>query len=184
MNAKSGHEETTWTLDPAHTGVEFAVRHMMISSVKGHFTDVSGTVRLAGDDPTRGLVEVDVGIASVDTREPARDTHLRSADFFDAERFPRMTFRSRRVERLGGDGLRITGDLTIRDVTREVVLEVTSEGRGKDPWGNERAGFTARGSLKRSAFGLTWNQVLETGGVLVGDEVKIGIDVELVKQVS
>ncbi len=184
MSAKADNEETIWTVDPSHTGVEFAVRHMMISTVKGHFTDVSGTVTVAGDDLAGGRAEVEVGIASVETREPARDTHLRSADFFDAERFPRMTFRSRKVERLGDEELRVTGDLTIRDVTRELVLDVTAEGWGKDPWGNERAGFTARGRLRRSDFGLTWNQALETGGVLVGDDVKIGIDVELIKQGS
>ena len=184
MSASASNGATTWSIDPAHTGVEFAVRHMMISTVKGHFNEVGGTLALAGDDLAGGRVTVDVGIASVDTREPDRDAHLRSADFFDAERFPRMTFRSRSVERLDGENLRVTGDLTIKDVTRELILEAELQGRGKDPWGNERIGFTARGKLKRSDFGLTWNQVLETGGVLVGDDVKIGIEVEFIKQAS
>ena len=184
MSGSASNGATTWSIDPAHTGVEFAVRHMMISTVKGHFNEVEGTLALAGDDLAGGRVAVDVGIASVDTREPDRDTHLRSADFFDAERFPRMTFRSRSVERVDGENLRVTGDLTIKDVTRELVLEAELQGRGKDPWGNERIGFTASGKLKRSDFGLTWNQVLETGGVLVGDEVKIGIEAEFIKQAS
>jgi polyisoprenoid-binding protein YceI len=171
---------TTWSIDPAHTHVEFAVRHMMLTTVKGRFTDVRGTVRSHDSDPAKREVDVTIGVASIDTREAQRDAHLRSADFLDAEQFPTITFKSRRIT--DGNSFRLVGDLTIRGVTREVVLDVTSEGRAKDPWGGERAGFTATTKIKRSEFGLTWNQALETGGVLVGDEVKISIDAELLKQ--
>jgi len=173
---------TTWSIDPAHSHVEFAVRHLMISTVKGRFTDVSGAVRSHDADPAKGDVDIKIGIASIDTRESQRDAHLRSGDFFDAEKFPTITFKSRRIDDVKGEIFKIVGDLTIHGVTREVVLDVTSEGRGKDPWGGERAGFSATTKIKRSDFGLTWNQLLETGGVAVGDDVKISIDVELVKQ--
>jgi polyisoprenoid-binding protein YceI len=173
---------TTWSIDPAHSHVEFAVRHLMISTVKGRFTDVGGVVRSDDADPAQGDVDITIGVASIDTREAQRDAHLRSADFFDAETFPAITFKSRRLDNVNGDGFKIVGDLTLRGVTRPVVLDVTSEGRGKDPWGGERAGFSATTKIKRSDFGLTWNQLLETGGVAVGDDVKISIDVELVKQ--
>jgi polyisoprenoid-binding protein YceI len=172
---------TTWKIDPAHTHVEFAVRHLMITTVKGRFADVSGTLRSHEEDLTTAELDVTIGTASIDTRESQRDTHLRSADFFDVEQFPAIRFRSTRVEPVSGDRYRLVGDLTIRDVTREVVLDTTAEGRGKDPWGGERAGFSATTRINRSAFGLTWNQLLEAGGVAVGDEIKISIDVELVK---
>jgi polyisoprenoid-binding protein YceI len=172
---------TTWKIDPAHTNVEFAVRHLMITTVKGRFTDVSGTLRSDDADLTTAELDVTIGTPSIDTREPQRDAHLRSADFFHVEKFPAIRFRSTRVERVSGDGYRLVGDLTIRDVTREVVLDATAEGRGKDPWGGERAGFSATTKINRSAFGLTWNQLLEAGGVAVGDEIKISIDAELVK---
>jgi polyisoprenoid-binding protein YceI len=173
---------TTWSIDAVHTHVEFAVRHMMITTVKGRFTDVSGTVRSQDSDPAKGEVDVKIGVASIDTREAQRDAHLRSADFFDAEKFPTMTFKSRRIADVKGNDFKLVGDLTIRGVTREVVLDVASEGRAKDPWGGERSGFTATTKIKRGDFGLTWNQVLETGGVVVGDEVKISLDIQLVKQ--
>ena len=127
-------------------------------------------------------MDIEISVASIDTREAQRDAHLRSADFFDAEHFPTITFKSRRIENVKGDSFTLAGDLAIRGVTRPVVLDVTSEGRGKDPWGGERAGFSATTKIKRSDFGLTWNQLLETGGVAVGDDVKISIDVELVKK--
>jgi polyisoprenoid-binding protein YceI len=173
----------TWQIDPAHSLVEFAVRHLMISTVKGRFGDVAGTIQIDGNDPAKSVVDVTINVASIDTREPQRDTHLRSADFFDVDRFPTLRFRSTRVS--GGPGqLLVTGDLTIRDVTREVTLTVTPEGQGKDPWGGERAGYSAKGKINRSDFGLTWNQVLEAGGVVVGEEIKISIDVEFVKQAA
>jgi polyisoprenoid-binding protein YceI len=173
--------QTTWTIDPAHSHVEFAVRHLMISTVKGRFGVVTGTVKTDDTDPAKGEVEVSIDAASIDTREAQRDAHLRSGDFFDVEKFPSMTFRSTRIEGRG-DSFKVIGDLAIRGVSRPVVLDVTAEGLGKDPWGGDRAGFSATAKIKRSDFGLTWNQLLETGGVAVGDEIKISIDVELVKQ--
>lgn len=172
---------TTWTIDPAHSHVGFSVRHMMISTVKGRFGDLSGRITLA-DDVSDSAVEATIGVDSVDTREPQRDAHLRSADFFDAAQFPAITFKSRRVAASGDGKFAVTGDLTIKGVTHEVVLEVIEEGRGKDPWGGERAGFTAHTAINRRDFGLTYNQVLETGGVLVGEEIKISLDIELIKQ--
>lgn len=172
---------TTWTIDAAHSHVEFAVRHMMISTVKGRFGGVTGTVRTDESNPANAQVEVEIDAATIDTREAKRDAHLQSADFFDVGKFPTLTFKSTRVTDVAGDQFRLIGDLTMHGVTREVTLDVTSEGRGTDPWGNERAGFTATGKLKRSDYGLTWNQALETGGLLVGDDIKIAIDVELVK---
>jgi polyisoprenoid-binding protein YceI len=170
-----------WQIDPAHSHVEFAVRHLMISTVKGRFGDVAGILQVDPSDPAKSVVDVTINVASIDTREAQRDTHLRSADFFDVERFPTMRFKSTRVSG-EADDLKVTGDLTIRDVTRQVTLTVTPEGQGKDPWGGERAGYSAKGKINRSDFGLTWNQVLEAGGVAVGDEIKISIDVEVVKQ--
>lgn len=171
----------TWNIDPAHSEAQFTVRHMMISRVRGHFGKISGTIELDAHDLRQSSVEVTIDVSSIDTREPQRDAHLRSADFFDAETFPTITFKSRRIADVKDDTFTIVGDLTIRGVTREVALHVASEGRGKDPWGGERAGFSATTKIRRSDFGLTWNQLLETGGVAVGDEVKISIDVELVK---
>jgi polyisoprenoid-binding protein YceI len=179
--ATAGPALTTWTIDPAHSHVEFAVRHMMISTVKGRFGGVSGTVHAAESDPAAARVEVEIDAATIDTREAQRDAHLKSADFFDVGTFPKITFTSTRVTGVSGDTFKLVGDLTMHGITREVALDVTSEGRGKDPWGNERAGFTAAGKLKRSEYGLTWNQALETGGLLVGDDIKITVDVELVR---
>jgi polyisoprenoid-binding protein YceI len=154
----------------------------MISTVKGSFKEIQGTVQTDPSKPHETLVSVTIKPASIDTREPTRDAHLRSADFFDVERFPEMRFVGRRVSGSAEAPFDLVGDLTIRGVTREVVLHVTPEGRGIDPWGNERAGFSATAKINRRDFGLTWNQALETGGVLVGDDVKISVDVELIKQ--
>ena len=170
----------TWQIDPAHSHVEFAVKHLMISTVKGRFGDVEGTVTVEDDDAATARIDVTIAAASIDTGEEKRDAHLRSEDFLHAERFPSLRFRSTRVERTGDDRLRVEGDLTIRDVTREVVLEVEERGRARDPWGGERSAFTATTQIDRKDFGLTWNQALETGGVLVGDRVRISIDVQLV----
>ena len=172
---------TTWQIDPAHTEVGFAVKHMMLATVKGRFADVTGTISIDEADLAGSTVDVTIGTASIDTRQEQRDAHLRSADFFDVENHPTLTFVSRQVETSGSGKLRITGDLTIRGVTREVVLETAEEGRGKDPWGNERVGFSASTAIDRREFGLTWNNALETGGVLVGNEVRISLDVEAVK---
>jgi polyisoprenoid-binding protein YceI len=173
--------QTSWTIDPAHTEVGFSVKHLMISTVRGRFADVRGTIRLVGDDLTRASVEAEISTASIDTRQEQRDAHLRSADFFEVEKYPAIAFRSTSVERIKADRYRIVGELTIRGVTREVVLEATDEGRGRDPWGGERLGFSATTTIDRREFGLTWNQALETGGVLVSNEIKISIDVEAVK---
>jgi polyisoprenoid-binding protein YceI len=173
---------TTWAIDAAHTSVEFSVRHLMITTVKGRFAGVKGVVITNDDDPAKGEVEVVIDAATIDTREPQRDAHLRSADFFDAETFPTLRFKSRRLADVAGNRFKLVGDLTIRDVTREVVLDVTAHGRAQDPWGGQRAGFEATTKIKRSDFGLTWNQLLETGGVAVGDEIKIVIDAQVVRQ--
>lgn len=181
MSTVTAPAVTTWTIDAAHTSVEFAVRHLMITTVKGRFAEVDGTVKSDDTDPAKGEVDITINAASIDTREPQRDTHLRSADFFDVEKHPTLTFRSKRIENVKGEQFTLVGDLTMHGVTREVALDVTSEGRAKDPWGGERAGFTATTKVKRSEFGLTWNQVLETGGLAVSDDIRISIDVELVK---
>lgn len=171
---------TTWKIDPAHTGVEFSVKHMMIATVKGRFADVAGTVTIDDAHHGRGAADITINTASIDTREPQRDAHLKSADFFDVEKYPTITFRSTRLDGTS-EAFTMTGDLTIHGVTRPIALDVTHEGRGKDPWGGERVGYSATGRIKRSEFGLTWNAALETGGFLVGDDVKITLDIELVK---
>jgi polyisoprenoid-binding protein YceI len=173
--------QTTWTIDPAHSEVGFSVKHLMIATVRGRFAEVRGTIQLDGDDLTRASVEAEIATASIDTRQEQRDAHLRSADFFEVETYPTISFRSTSVERITTDRYRITGALTIRDVTREVVLEGSDEGRGRDPWGGDRWGFSATTTIDRRDFGLTWNQALETGGVLVANEIKISIDLEAVK---
>ena len=172
---------TLWNIDPAHTEVGFSVKHLMISTVRGRFADVRGTITLDETDLASSSVEAEIATASIDTRQEQRDVHLRSPDFFEVERFPTITFRSRSVQPAKGDRLRVTGELTIRGVTREVELEVTDEGRGKDPWGGDRLAFSATTTIDRRDFGLTWNQALETGGVLVSNEIKISIDVQAVK---
>ncbi len=171
---------STWTIDPAHTAVEFSVRHLMITTVKGRFGTVSGTLVLDEASIERSKVEVEIDVNSIDTREDKRDAHLRSADFFDVENHPKLTFVSRRVER-SGDGLKMTGDLTIRGTTKEITLDVEDLGRARDPWGGDRAAFTATGKLNRNEYGLKWNQALETGGVMVSDEVKLTIDAQFVR---
>lgn len=181
MSIVTAPSVTSWKIDPSHTSVEFSVRHLMITTVKGRFAEVSGTVTTDDSDPTKGNVDIAINTASIDTREPQRDAHLRSADFFDSETFPTLTFRSKRIDKVSGDRFTLVGDLTIHGVSREVVLDVTSEGYAKDPWGGERAGFSATTKIQRSEFGLTWNQLLEAGGVAVGDEIKIAIDAELLK---
>lgn len=175
---------TTWRLDPAHTNVEFAARHMMITTVKGRFTDVNGTIEIDEADPSCSTVEVEIDAGSIDTRVEDRDDHLRSADFLDVENHAAITFRSRRIEgdpTAEGDRFRVIGDLTIRGTTREVVLDATYEGQMPDPWGGQRTGFSAETTIDRRDFGLTWNQALETGGVLVGNKVRIHLEVQAVE---
>jgi polyisoprenoid-binding protein YceI len=173
---------TTWSIDPAHSHVEFAIRHLMIATVKGRFAIVRGTIHSDDADPAKGKAEIEIDVDSIDTREPQRDAHLKSPDFFDTATYPKIVFKSTRITDVKGDRFTLVGDLTMHGVTREVALDVTAEGRAKDPWGGDRAGFTATTKIKRSDFGLTWNQALETGGVLVGDDVKVSLEVELVKQ--
>jgi len=181
MTTSTMHASTTsstWTLDPAHTLVEFAAKHLMITTVKGRFTGVSGTIRMDETDPTASSVEAVIDAASIDTRTDQRDAHLKSADFLEVARYPEITFRSTRVERAGDAHYRVTGDLTIHGVTRPVVLDVHDEGRTKDPWGGERAGFSATTRIDRRDFGLTWSQVVESGGLVVGNEIRITLEVE------
>jgi polyisoprenoid-binding protein YceI len=177
----TGTTQSTWTIDPDHTQVWFAVKHMMFATVKGQFPGLSGEIRLDESDAANTAIEVSIDAASIDTRSAQRDEHLRSADFFDVGNHPHLTFVSRRVESLGGSKYSITGDLTIRGTTREVVLAVEETGRGTDPWGQQKLGFTASTSIDRKDYGLTWNQALEAGGVLVSDEVKISIDGQAIR---
>lgn len=176
--AKAGE----WEIDSAHSASQFAVKHMMVSTVRGQFGKTTGTVNLDEKDLTRSTVEVAVDVTTIDTREPKRDEHLRSPDFFDAAKFPTLTFKSTRVEK-AGKGFKVTGDLTMRGVTRPVVLNVESlTAATKNPWGQTIRGVTATGKLNRKDWGLTWNKALETGGVLVGEEVLLTIDAELVEK--
>jgi polyisoprenoid-binding protein YceI len=172
--------KTAWKLDPSHTLVEFSAKHLMITTVKGRFTDVEGTIYTDERNPEKSSVEATLNAATIDTRTEQRDQHLRSADFLHVEKFPQIKFRSTRIEG-EKEHFKLTGDLTIRDVTRPVTLDVSYEGRTKDPWGGERVGFSASGKIDRRDFGLLWNQALETGGLVVGNDVKISIDVEAVK---
>ena len=173
---------TTWNIDPVHTVAEFKVKHMMISNVKGQFAQVSGVLVLDEKDVTDSRVEVSIEGASINTRDGDRDTHLKSADFLHVGKFPTLSFRSTRINRTSDSELAVTGDLTIRDVTRPVVFTVEGPTPpGKDPWGNIRLGLSATTKINRRDFGLTWNAALETGGILVGDEVTITLDVQFVK---
>jgi polyisoprenoid-binding protein YceI len=173
---------TTWNIDPAHSSAQFSVRHMMISSVKGEFTKITGRAVYDPEKPESLSAEATIDVNTINTREPDRDNHLKSADFFDVAKFPTITFKSKRATK-GPDGLKLTGDLTIHGVTREVTLDVEGPTPPlKDPWGFTRVGASATTRINRKDFGLTWNQALEAGGVLVGDEVKITVDVELVAQ--
>jgi len=168
---------TQWQIDPAHSAAHFSVRHLMISNVRGEFTKVSGNVVRNPADPTKSTVEITIEAASLNTREPQRDEHLRSADFFDVANYPVLTFRSKRIEALGAENFKLTGDLTIRGVTKEVTFDVEGPTPSvKDPWGFIRAGVTASTKVNRKDFGLVWNALTEAGGVVVGDDVKITIE--------
>ncbi len=178
---------TTWQMDPAHTNTEFTAKHMMFTTVRGHFKDLTGTIVVDEAHPDRSSVEVEIGAASIDTGVEDRDNHLRSADFLDVGNYPKLAFKSKRVEGSpteAGSRFKVVGDLTIRGTTREVTLDAVYEGRGLDPWGGERAGFSASASIDRRDWGLTWNKALETGGILVGNDVKIALDVQAVKQAA
>jgi polyisoprenoid-binding protein YceI len=168
---------TVWAIDPSHSSVEFSVRHMMISTSKGRFSGVSGTITLDPDNFANSHAEVTIDASTIDTRDEKRDAHLRSADFFNVEKYPNITFKSTRVVK-DGDDYKVYGDLTILDVTREVELKTEFHGQNKTPWGFEVVGFSASTKINRKEFGLNWNAALETGGFLVGDEVKVHIEIE------
>jgi polyisoprenoid-binding protein YceI len=173
---------TTWNLDPVHSVAEFKVKHMMISNVKGLFTGMAGVLTLNENDMAGSYVEATIDASTINTRDPQRDAHLKSADFFDVEHFPTLSFRSTQVKRTGDDELTVTGDLTIHGVTRQVTFQVEGPtAAGKDPWGNTRIGLSATTKINRKDFGLTWNTALETGGILVGEDVTITFDLEFVK---
>jgi polyisoprenoid-binding protein YceI len=173
----------TWTIDPAHSSFEFQARHAMIATVRGHFSEFSGTLNLDPDKPTNSSGRVEIEAASIDTRQPDRDAHLRSADFLDVENHPKLTFQSTRAE-AGDDpeSFKLWGDLTIKGITNEVELDLTFNGVAVDPFGNQRAGFEASAVINRKHWQLLWNAPLETGGVLVGDKVKLALDISAIKQ--
>lgn len=182
MTTSTSTSPARWTLDPAHTSVGFSVRHMMITNVRGNFNKFAGEVTYDPADPAATRLTATIDVASITTQNADRDAHLRSPDFFDAERFPDITFTSRDVAR-SGDQLLVTGDLKIRDITREVRLTVEDlTAEHTDPWGNRRIGASARTTIRRSDFGITWNSALELGGVLVGDEIKISLEASLIRQ--
>jgi polyisoprenoid-binding protein YceI len=169
-----------WTFDPTHSGIHFSVRHLMISKVRGSFNKWTGTFEYDEKDPSKSKISVSIDVNSIDTKEAQRDGHLKSPDFFEAEKFPEITFKSTSIAK-DGDDFKLAGDLTIHGVTKPVELKVESHGQGKDPWGNERAGFSVKATISRKEFGLQWNQALETGGVVVGDKVEIEADIEAIK---
>jgi polyisoprenoid-binding protein YceI len=173
---------TTWNIDPAHSHAQFKVKHMMISNVKGEFAGVSGKLELNASDITKSKVEASIDATTINTREPQRDAHLKSADFLDTEKFPVLTFKSSRISKITIDQLSVEGDLSIHGVSRSVVFEVEGPSAPmKDPWGNTRIGLSATTRINRKDFGLTWNSALEAGGLMVGEEVTITLDVEFVK---
>lgn len=180
--ARAEERRTVWGHDPAHSSVGFSVRHMMVSNVRGEFTKFSVSVTTFGDKPETAQVEVSIDAASIDTRIADRDRHLRSADFLDVEKHPTITFTSTRVEALAGGKLKVYGNLTIKGVTRPVVLDVETSPVLKDPWGNLRVGVHATTTIDRKDFGVSWHKVLDTGEVVVGDDVSVILDVELVRK--
>jgi polyisoprenoid-binding protein YceI len=181
--ATQSSKPTQWNIDPAHSAAHFSVRHLMISNVRGEFTKISGSALVNSTDHTKSSVEITIDAASINTREPQRDEHLRSADFLDVAKYPTLTFRSKRVEPLGPEEFKVTGDLTIHGVTKEVTFDIEGPTPPvKDPWGNIRAGITASAKINRKEFGVAFNALTETGGVVVGDEVKITIEAELIQQ--
>jgi polyisoprenoid-binding protein YceI len=172
----------TWQIDSAHSHIAFSARHMMISKVRGRFENFSGVINFDENNPSASTVNVEIEAASINTRVGQRDDHLRSADFLDAANHPTLTFASKRIEITGENSGKLVGDLTIRDITKEVILDVEYAGQAKSPWGTFSAGFSASTTINRKDWGLEWNAPLETGGVLVGDAITIDIELELVKQ--
>jgi len=172
---------SNWKIDSAHSSVEFSVRHMMIAKVKGSFHSFDANITADPEDLTTASIEFTVNVSSVDTRNSDRDAHLRSPDFFDADNHPKITFKAVSIQKTGDNEYAVTGDLTIRGVTHPETFKVVYEGGGKDPWGNEKAGFSVEGKINRTKYGLVWNAALETGGVLVGEDVNITLEIEAVK---
>ena len=172
---------TKWAIDTAHSSIDFSIRHMMIANVKGTFQNFSATVEADVTDLTSANIEFTVELSSIDTRNKDRDGHLLSADFFDVEKYPSMTFHSTDIQKADEGEYNVTGELSLHGFTKPETFTVTFEGQGKDPWGNEKVGFSAKGSINRADFGLTWNSALETGGVLVGDKVKVNLQIEASK---
>ena len=173
----------TWQIDPVHTTVGFSVRHMTISTVRGQFNKVAGTITVNDNDPATAVIEATIDTASIDTHSPDRDSDLKSANFLDVAKYPTMTFKSKKIEAAGPGKYNVVGDLTLHGVTKEVTLAVEATGAPiKDPWGNMRAGATATTTINRKDFGLTWNKMIEAGGAVVGDAVAVEIDVEAVKK--
>jgi polyisoprenoid-binding protein YceI len=169
-----------WNFDTTHSGINFSVRHMVFAKVRGRFSTWSGSIRVEPDDPTTASVEVEIDATSIDTGVGDRDKHLRSADFLNVEQFPKVRFKSGKIERASAEQYKVHGSLTIRDVSKDVVLNVEYNGQAKDPWGNTRAALTAKTAINRTEFGLTWNQALEAGGVLVGEKIEIELEVQAV----
>ncbi|MED4600808.1 YceI family protein [Paenibacillus validus] len=174
--------KSKWNVDPTHSSIDFTIKHMMIAKVKGAFHSFEAQIEADPEDLTSADIQLQVDLSSIDTRNNDRDNHLRSADFFDIEQHPKLTFQSTQITKTGDGEYDVTGNLTLHGVTRSETFSVTFEGAGKDPWGNEKVGFSGQGKLKRSDYGLTYNAVLETGGVLIGDEVKFTIEIEASKQ--
>ena len=172
----------SWIIDSAHSEINFSVRHMMISTVRGRFEKFTGTVDFNEEKPALSSVDVQIEAASINTRDAKRDGHLKSPDFFNADVFPYLIFKHKRIEVIDDNHGRITGDLTIRDITKDAVLDVTFNGKAKSPWGSESAGFSATTKIDRKDWGLTWNVSLETGGWLVDDTININIEIEIIKQ--
>jgi polyisoprenoid-binding protein YceI len=182
MTTQTSTGVTTWKLDPTHSIAEFAVKHLVVTTVKGRFRDLEAELRIDETNPENSSVTASIDVASVDTNMPDRDAHLRSDDFFNADQFPKITFTSASVEKAGDRSYRVLGDLTIRDVTRPVTLETEFEGVIDDPWGSRRAAFTATTQISRKEFNVRWNQLVEKGGAVVSDNVKITLHIEAVEQ--
>src|SRR5256884_5683160 len=185
LSPTAGAATSEWKIDPQHSSAQFSVRHMAISTVRGAFSKVNGTLVLDDKDVTKSTLDVTIDVSTVDTREPARDNDLRSDKFFDVAHFPTITFTSKKVEQIAPGKLRVTGDLTIRGTTKEVVLDVDGlTAPVKDPWGNQRVAATATTKINRQDFGVKWNAKLDNGGVVVSDDVNITLDVELIQKAA
>lgn len=182
MSATATQQTTVWEIDPAHSLIEISAKHMMFTTVKGRITGVKGTITTHGTDPAQSSVEAELDASTISTGNEMRDNHMKSPDFLDVANYPTITFKSTRVEPQGGDRLRVTGDLTVRGVTKEVTLDTTLLGQGKNPRGVEVAGFSAETSINRKDFGLNWNVALETGGWLLSDTFKVLIDIQAAKR--